>query len=105
VSVQFELQDQNGNTLYRNSVMVSSGHSVTLAIGPTIRTIPADIYAAIGPEVRTIQPCLKVSYPPGPTGSMPPPERLLTPTLEVMDVVTGRVVAMASNPHAIIGVL
>jgi hypothetical protein len=105
VSVQLELHDQNGNMLYRNSILVSSGHSVTFAIGPTIRTIPADIYALIGPEVRTIQPSIKVSWPPGPTGTMPPPEQLLTPTLEVMDVVTGRVVAMANNPHAIIGVL
>jgi hypothetical protein len=102
--VQFEIHDKNGNTVYRNSVMVQAGHSVSLLIGPDIRTnIPADIYAVVGPDIRIIQPCLKVG--PAGGGTMPPPESLLVPTLEVMDAVTGRVVAFANNPHAIIGVL
>jgi hypothetical protein len=102
--VEFEIHDKNGNTLYRNSVMVIPGHSVSLAIGPDVRTsIPADLYAIVGPEFRLLQPCIKVGAPGG--GTMPPPESLLVPTLEVMDAATGRVVAFGNNPHAIIGVL
>jgi hypothetical protein len=102
--VEFEIHDKNGNTLYRNSVMVYPGHSVSLAVGPEYRTsIQADLYAVVGPDIRLIQPCIKIGAPGG--GTMPPPESLLVPTLEVMDTATGRVVAFGNNPHAIIGVL
>src|SRR6266699_1734357 len=49
-------------------------------------------------EIRPIQPCIKLDVPPGP-GS---PLDLPTPTLEVMDVLTGRVLEFANNPHTII---
>jgi len=102
--VQFELHDKNGNTIYRNSVMVQAGHSVSLAIGRDARTaVQADIIAILGPDVRLLAPCLKIG--PAGGGAMPPPESLLVPTLEVMDAATGRVIAYANNPHAIIGVL
>jgi len=107
LAVEFELHDSNGNTVYRNTAMVSAGHSVSLAIGPTIRpNVSADLYAIVGPTIRTLSPCLKVAYPPGPTGpgAMPPPERLLTPTLEVMDAISGRVLTVATNPHILVGV-
>jgi hypothetical protein len=108
LSVEFELHDKSGNTVYRNTATVTAGHSISLAIGPEIRpNVSADLYALVGPEIRSIQPCIKVAWPPGPSGpgTMPPPERLLTPTLEVMDSVTGRVLAFTTNPHTIIGVL
>ena len=40
-------------------------------------------------------------FPPGPSATI---DRM-TPTLEVMDVATGRLVTLANNPHMIIGVL
>jgi len=104
VPVEFRLEDKAGNVVYDNTVMVSSGRtfSIAFAIGPEIRvaqtTIQADIYAVIGPEIRTLSPCLKLDVPPGPTS----PLDLPTPTLEVMDVLTGRVLEFANNPHTII---
>ena len=103
--VELQLEDKNGNVIYRNSIEVSDGHAVSFAVGPDIRTlrssIAADVYAAIGSEIRMLQPCIKVIFPPGPSATI---DRM-TPTLEVMDVVTGRLVTLANNPHMIIGVL
>jgi hypothetical protein len=103
--VELQLEDKDGNVIYRNSIEVSDGHAVSFVVGPEYRalrsTIQGDIYAIIGPEVRTIQPCIKVIYPPGPSGTF---ERM-TPTMEVMDVLTGRLLDFANNPHMIIGVL
>ncbi len=48
-----------------------------------------------------IQPCIKVILPPGPST----PVDRMTLTLEVIDLVSGRVVSVANNPHMIIGVL
>jgi hypothetical protein len=105
VPVELQLEDKNGNVISRNAITISEGHAISFAVGPDIRalrsTIPADVYAAIGPDVRMIQPCLRLLWPPGP-GS---PVDRLTPTLEVMDVQTGRVTSLANNPHAIIAVL
>ena len=106
--VQLEITDQSGKVLYQNTVMVSSGQAISVLIGPEvrglpdIRSIPADIYAIIGPDIRTIQPCLKVLYPPGPSG---PFLDRTTLTLEVLDVMTGRLMNFSNNPHMIIGVL
>ena len=103
--VALQLEDRNGNVIYRNSIEVSDGHAVSFAVGPDIRTlrsaIPADIYAVVGPEIRLLAPCIKVIFPPGPSA----PVDRMTLTLEVMDVVTGRLVTLANNPHMIIGVL
>jgi hypothetical protein len=103
--VELQLEDTDGNVIYRSSIEVSDGHAVSFAIGPEIRTlrsmIQADIYAVVGPEIRMIQPCIRVIFPPGPSTTV---DRM-TPTLEVMDVVTGRLVTLANNPHMIIGVL
>ena len=102
--VELQLEDKSGNLIYRGEVAVEDGHAVTFAIGPEIRllrSLPADVYAAVGPEIRLLQPCLKVAWPPGPTS----PVDRMTLTLEIIDVTTGRVVAVANNPHAIIGVL
>jgi hypothetical protein len=101
--VQVELEDKNGNVVYRNTFTIATGHTISLVVGPEIRTGPdirtvidADIYAIIGPEVRTIIPCLKVAWPPGPTQ---PILDQLTPTLEVLDALTGRVEAFGNHPH------
>src|SRR6266545_7482551 len=73
VPVEFHLEDKDGNVIYTNTVMVSSGHmfSTVFVIGPEIRvarsTVQGDIYAAIGPEFRLLSPCVKVVFPPGPT--------------------------------------
>jgi hypothetical protein len=102
--VELQLEDKDGKLIYRNSIEVSDGHAVSFAVGPDIRTlrstIQADIYAIIGPDIRTLSPCIKVIFPPGPSAV----DRM-TLTLEVMDVVTGRLVTLANNPHMIIGVL
>jgi len=103
--VELQLEDKDGNVIYRNSIEVSDGHAVSFAVAQDSRTlrgtIAADIYAAVGPEIRMIQPCIKVIFPPGPSA----PVDRMTLTLEVMDVVTGRLVTLANNPHMIIGVL
>jgi hypothetical protein len=103
--VELQLEDKDGNVIYRNPIEVSDGHALSFAIAPESRTlrstIAADIYAVIAPEIRTIQPCIKVIYPPGPTA----PVDRMTLTLEVMDVATGRLVTLVNNPHMIIGVL
>lgn len=106
--VEFKITDQSGKVLYQNTVMVSSGQAISFVVGPEvrgvpdIRSIPADIYLAVGPDIRTLQPCLKVLFPPGPSG---PFLDRVTPTLEVLDVVTGRLMNFSNNPHMIIGVL
>jgi hypothetical protein len=104
--VELQLEDKDGNVIYKQDVTISSGHAISfvLVIGPEVRTarstIQGDIYGAVAPEVRLLQPCIKVILPPGP-GTV---DRM-TPTLEVMDVVTGRVLDIVNNPHTIIGVL
>ncbi len=103
--VELHLEDKDGNLIYDNTIMVTPGHAVSwvIAIGTDIRTasktIAGDIYGAFPPEVRTIQPCLKIIYPPGPSS----PVDSMTPTLEVMDVASGRVLDFANNPHTVIG--
>jgi hypothetical protein len=103
--VELQLEDKDGNVIYRSSIEVSDGHAVSFAIGPDFRTlrstIQADIYAVMAPDIRLLAPCLKVIFPPEPNA----PVDRMTPTLEVMDVVTGRLVTLANNPHMIIGVL
>jgi hypothetical protein len=103
--VELQLEDKDGNVIYRSSIELSDGHAVSFAVASDSRTlrstIAADIYAVIGPEYHTIQPCIKVIFPPGPSATI---DRM-TPTLEVMDVATGRLVTLANNPHMIIGVL
>ena len=106
--VELEITDQGGKVLYKNTVMVSSGQAISFVIGPEIRgvpdirSIPADIYAIVGPDIRTIQPRIEIIYPPGPSG---PFLDRTTLTLEVLDVMTGRLVNFSNNPHMIIGVL
>jgi hypothetical protein len=103
--VELRLEDKDGNLIYDNSITVTPGHAVSwvIAVGPDVRiaskTIEGDIYAAVGPTIRTLQPCIKVTWPPGPTS----PVDSMTPTLEVMDVLTGRVLDFANNPHTIVG--
>ena len=103
--VELQIEDKDGTVISRNAIDAADGHAISFAIGPDIRTLrsilPADVYAVIGPNPRLVQPCLKVIYPPGPTA----PVDRMTLTLEVIDLSTGRVVSLANNPHAIIGVL
>jgi hypothetical protein len=103
--VELQLEDKDGNVIYRSSIELSDGHAVSFAVAPESRTlrsmIQADIYAVIAPDIRLLAPCLKVIFPPGPSATI---DRM-TPTLEVMDVATGRLVTLANNPHMIIGVL
>jgi hypothetical protein len=105
VAVELRLEDKDGNLIYDNSMTVTPGHATTwvIVIGPDIRvaskTIPGDIYGVVAPEIRLLQPCIKVTWPPGPTS----PVDSMTPTLEVMDVLTGRVLDFANNPHTIVG--
>ena len=102
--VELQLEDKDGNVIYDNTIMVTPGHAVSwvIAVGPEFRTssktIAGDIYAAVGPEYRLLSPCLKLDVPPGP-GS---PVDSMTPTLEVMDVASGRVLDFANNPHTIL---
>jgi hypothetical protein len=104
-AVELRLEDKDGNLVYDNSITVTPGHAVSwvIAVGPDVRiaskTIAGDIYGVVGPDIRTLQPCLKVTWPPGPTS----PVDSMTPTLEVMDVLTGRVLDFANNPHTIVG--
>ena len=106
VPVEFHLEDKDGNVIYRNTVMVSSGRtfSTVFIVGPDVRvarsTIQGDIYAAIGPDVRLLLPCIKVDLPPGPNS----PVDQMFATLEVMDVLTGRVQVFANDPHIRFGV-
>jgi hypothetical protein len=101
VPVEFHLEDREGNVIYTNTVMVPSGRtfSTVFVIGPEIRvarsTIQGDIYAVIAPDIRLLLPCVKVDYPPGPNA---PVDRVFA-TLEVMDVLTGRVQVFANDPH------
>lgn len=94
--VELTLTDRSGNVVCRYSTMLNTGHSISLIIGPDVRTaIPTDIYAIVGPDVRVLTPTLKITFPPGPTSQVD----LVTPRLEFMDAATGRVVAIAANPH------
>ena len=94
VPVEFRLEDKDGNVIYTNTVLVSSGHtfSTVFAVGPEIRiarnTIQGDVYAFVDPNNRLLSPCIKVVFPPGPTA----PVDQMFATLEVMDVLTGRVI-------------
>jgi hypothetical protein len=103
--VELQLEDKDGNVIYRNAIELSDGHAVSFAVAPESRTlrstIAADVYAIITSDVRMIQPCIRVIYP---SGAGAPIDRM-TPTLEVMDVLTGRLLNFANNPHMIIGVL
>jgi hypothetical protein len=103
--VELRIEDKNGASLFDRTLTVSDGHAISFIIGTDIRALRAavsgDIYAAIAPEIRTLQPCIKVNWPPGPTT----PVDRMTLTLEVIDLTTGRIVSVANNPHAIIGVL
>ena len=105
VPIELHVEDKNGMAVVSRTLTMSDGHAISFLIGPDVRaaraTVPADIYAAVGPEIRLLSPCLRVGFPAG----MPPPVNRVTVTLEVMDVATGRIVSVANNPHAIIGVL
>ena len=104
--VEILLEDRNGNVIYRNSLTLSSGRAIigVFAVGPEIRiarsTIEGDIYGAVGPDIRLLIPCVKVLLPPG-TSS---PLDSLTATLEVLDVLTGRVQTFAADPHVVFGI-
>ena len=97
--VEFRLEDKAGNVVYDNTFTVSAGHTFTavFAIGPDIRiarsTIQGDIYGAIAPDVRLLAPCIRVTFPPGPSS---PVDQIFT-TLEVVDVLTGRVQVFDTN--------
>jgi hypothetical protein len=101
VPAEFRLEDKNGNAIQSRNITLSSGGAVSavFAVGPEIRiarsTIEGDIYAAIGPDIRLLLPCIKVLLPPGPSS----PADRLTATLEVMDVLTGRVQVFANSPR------
>ena len=104
--VEFHLEDKDGNVIYTDTVMVSSGRTVSavFVVGPDIRiarsTIQGDIYAVVGPDVRLLSPCVKVVFPPGPSA----PVDQLSATLEVVDVLTGRVQVFANNPNIRAGI-
>ncbi len=108
--VEFSLSDKNGNLLFQRTLNVTSGRAVTLAVAFDERdnrtlvpaVFPSDLYALIDPNFRTVTPCVKVTLPAGPY--QPVLDRM-TPTLELMDISTGRGVSFANNPHAIIAVL
>jgi len=102
VPVEFHLEDKDGNLIYTHTVALSAGRSFSevFIVGPDVRiarsTIQGDIYAAIGPDVRLVQPCLRVTYPPGPTS----PADQFFATLEVVDVSTGRTQTVSSMRKA-----
>jgi len=104
--VEFQLEDRNGNVIYSNRTTISSGRAIiaVFVVGPEVRiarsTIEGDIYGVIGPEYRLLQPCIKVLLPPGPSS----PVDSLTATLEVLDVLTGRVQTFAADPHIVMGI-
>src|SRR5262249_15868641 len=101
-AVELRLEDKNGNLIYDNSMTVTPGHAVTCVIA-TAPYLPnptkiIDTHGLIAIDIHTIQPCIKVTFPPGPTS----PLDSMTPTLEVMDVASGRVLDFANNPHTIL---
>ncbi len=107
VPVELLLEDNAGNVIYSNNVTLSAGRTFTavFAVAPEVRiarsTIQGDIYATIDPNVRLLQPCIKVTYPPGPGA----PADQFFATLEVMDVLTGRTQILADpNIRAGLGV-
>ena len=105
VPIELHAEDKNGAVVVSRTLTMSDGHAMSFVIGPEIRaaraTVPGDVYAAIGPEIRLLSPCLRIGFPAG----MPPPVERVTVTLEVIDVTTGRIVTVVTNPRAIIGVL
>lgn len=92
--VEFRLDDKDGNVIHTNTVLVSSGRafSIVSAVAPEIRiarsTIQGDIYAFVDPNDRRLAPFIKVTFPPGSTA----PVDQMFATLEVIDVLTGRVI-------------
>ena len=105
VPVELHVEDKNGLAVVSRTVTMSDGHAISFVVSPDIRaaraTISADLYAAVGSDIRLLQPCIRIGFPAG----MPPPVERVTLTLEVMDVATGRIVSVVTNPRAIIGVL
>lgn len=104
VPVEVRLEDNAGNVIYTNTVTVVAGKtfSTVFVIAPEVCTahsiIQGDIYGVVAPEIRLIQPCIKVLYPPGPTS----PVDRMTASLEVMDVLTGRVDTFANTPRIVV---
>lgn len=100
--VEFRLEDKAGNLIYTNTVNVSAGKTVSaiIAIAPELRvarsTIEGDIYGLVGPEFRTIVPCVRVVFPPGPYS----PVSQMFASLEVVDVLTGRVQIFDTNTQS-----
>lgn len=105
VPVEFHLDDKDGNVIYTNTLLVSSGRtfSTVFAVAPELRvarsTVQGDIYALIDPNVRLLAPCIKVVFPPGPTA----PVDQMFATLEVMDVLTGRVINFLPAVQRLLG--
>ena len=105
VAVEFHLDDKDGNAIHTNTVLVSSGRtfSIVSAVAPELRvarsTIQGDIYAYVDPNVRLLAPCIKVVFPPG---STPPVDQMFA-TLEVMDVLTGRVINFLPAVQRLLG--
>jgi hypothetical protein len=102
--VELRLEDKNGNLVYDKSMTVTPGHGVTWVITlaqdarTAGKTIDSDTHGIIAIDIHTLIPCLKVTYPPGPSS----PVDSMPPTLEVMDVASGRVLDFANNPHTIL---
>ena len=103
--VELRLEDRNGNVISSKLATISSGRAIiaVFAVAPEIRiarsTIEGDIYGVIAPDIRLLIPCVKVLLPPGPNS----PVDSLTATLEVLDVLTGRVQTFAADPHIAMG--
>ncbi len=103
VPVVLEAYDRDGNVVARALAKLSTGRTVTIAIGPNntsvAAAIGADAYLVLPTDTHVLVPCLKITFPPGPCRA---PTDLLTATMETIDAASGRLMSFANNPHTLI---
>ncbi len=101
--VEFQLTDKNGKVLFSDTFTALKGQvvSVAVVVAPELRfaqgTIEADVRAVIDPGMRTLVPSFRVLFP---AGQVAPLDQLI-PTLQVMDIFTGRVQVFSNTPRAV----
>jgi hypothetical protein len=106
VTVELDLESKTGQVLSRSILSVPAGQTITFAMGPDSRAvrdaIGADAYVVLPANQRVLVPCLKIGFPPGPCRA---PVDVLTPTMETLDIFTGRLMSFANNPHTTVATL
>jgi hypothetical protein len=103
VPATLERYDRAGNLIAQASVTLTTGQTITFAVGPknamVQNAIGAYAYLVLPPETHLILPCIKLAFPPGPCRA---PTDLLTPTMETLDASSGRLMSFANNPHTLV---